>query len=119
MKEVLEDLEKLRNYKAETDLIKIVQEIDDRVIFRGYTDEQIFCLANEIMKINLLSVKYETREEILYFLCNVAAYYGLLGDIDWENVIDIKDKLEDDLKEYVAEIIEPMQQNVYCKNMDK
>ena len=38
---------------------------------------------------------------------------------DWENVIDIKDKLEDDLKEYVAEIIEPMQQNAYCKNMDK
>lgn len=59
-------------------------------------------------KINLLSVKYETREAILYFLCDVAAYYGLLDGVQWESVINIRDKLKDDLKEYVEEIIEAM-----------
>ena len=43
---------------------------------------------------------------ILYFLCDVAAYYGFLDGVKWENIINVKEELEDDLKEYIAEIIE-------------
>lgn len=104
----LSELKKIKKYRTETDLIKVVKEINDKVIYKRYTSEQIFSLVNEIIKINLLSVKYETREEILYFLCDVVAYYGLLDGVKWESVINIRDKLEDDLKDYAAEIIESM-----------
>ena len=104
----LKELERLKNCNTETDLVKIVQEIDDRVLFRGYNSEQIFCLVNELIKIDLLSVKYDTREEILNMFCDAIAYHGLSKDVNWDRVIKIKDKLEDDLKEYVAEFMEPI-----------
>ena len=109
----LKELERLKNYNTETDLVKIVQEIDDRVLFRGYNSEQIFCLVNELIKIDFLSVKYDTREEILNMFCDAISYYGLSKDVNWERVIKIKDKLEDDLKEYVTDFMEPIQLNIY------
>ncbi|MDE7254527.1 MAG: hypothetical protein K2O32_16515 [Acetatifactor sp.] len=104
----LKELERLKNCNTETDLVKIVQEIDDRVLFRGYNSEQIFCLVNELIKIDFLSVKYDTREEILNMFCDAISYYGLSKDVNWERVIKIKDKLEDDLKEYVTDFMEPI-----------
>lgn len=101
-----EKLEELRKQGTEADLVKTVEEIDDKVIFKCYTNQQILGIVNEIIQIDLLSVKYETREEILYFLCDVAAYYGFLDGVKWENIINVKEELEDDLKEYIAEIIE-------------
>ena len=62
----LKELEELKKYNTEAGLLKIVQEIDDKVIFRSYNNEQILNIVNEIIKIDLLSVKYETREEILH-----------------------------------------------------
>lgn len=102
----LKELEKLKKYSTEADLIKIAQEIDDKVAFRGYNNEQILSLVNEIVKIDLLSVKYETREEILHLLCDIISYHDISNSVNWENIINIKDKLEDDLKEYVTEFIE-------------
>lgn len=104
----LKELEELKSYSTETDLMKIVEKITDKVYFRGYDRQEIISLVNEIIKIDLLSVKYETREEILYFLCEAVGYYGCLEGVKWESIINIKDKLEDDLKEYVAELIESM-----------
>ena len=63
----LKELERLKKYRTESDLIKIVEEINDKVIYKCYSSQQIISLVNEIIKINLLSIKYETREEILYF----------------------------------------------------
>lgn len=102
----LNELDKLKKCSTETDIIKIVEEIDDKVIYKYYTGQQILSLVNEIIKMNLLSVTYETREEILHFLCDVVAYYGLLDGVNWENMIKIRDHLEDDLKEYVSDIME-------------
>ncbi len=104
----LAELNELKKYSTETELIKIAQEIDDKVNYRGYNSEQIFCLVSEIIKIDLLSVKYETREEILHLLCDVIAYYGIIDGIKWEGIIKIKDKLENDLKEYITEFMESM-----------
>lgn len=99
------DLEKVKNYETETDLVKILQEIDDAIVFRGYTTEQVLCFVKEIMKIDLLAVTYTTREEILYLLCDAISYYGIYNCVNWERIVDIKDKLEDDLKEYVEEFM--------------
>ena len=96
----------MKKYSSETDLIRIVEGIDDKVIFRGYTKEQILCLANEIVKIDLLSVKYETREEILHFLCDALSYYDIFGSVSLTSIVKIKDMLEDDLKEYIEEFID-------------
>lgn len=38
-------------------------------------------------------------------------YYGLLDGIEWERILNIKDYLEKDLKEYIAKIIELRQQS--------
>ena len=54
----------------------------------------------------MLSVKYETREEILHLLCDILSYHGKFIEGNWKKIIDIKDKLEDDLKEYIIEFIE-------------
>lgn len=102
----LSDLEKLKKYETENDLVKIVQEIDDKIVFRGYSKEQVLYLVNEIIKIDLLAVKYDTREEILNLLCDAISYYKISNCVNWARVVDIKDKLEDDLKEYVEEFIE-------------
>lgn len=104
----LKELEYLKKCNTETDLIKLIQEIDDKVIFNGYNFEQMLYLVNEIIRIDLLSIKYETREEILHFICDVIAHYGFLDGVKWECIIKIKDKLEDDLKEYITEFMEPM-----------
>ena len=54
----------------------------------------------------MLSVKYETREEILHLLCDILSYHVKFIEGNWNMIIDIKDKLEDDLKEYIIEFIE-------------
>ena len=102
----LKELEELKKYDTEADLIKIVQEVDDKVIFRSYNNEQILSIVNEIIKIDLISVKYEAREEILHLVCDIISYHDISSSVNWENIIGIKDKLEDDLREYVAEFIE-------------
>ena len=101
----LKELEKLKNYNTEVGLINVIQEIDDKVVFRGYNNEQILSIVNEIVKIDLLSVRYETREEILHLVCDIISYHDISNSVNWENIIDISDKLEDDLKEYVVEFI--------------
>lgn len=101
----LDELERLKKYNNEGDLLKISEEIGDKIIFRGYDQEQILFLVNELVRINLLSVNYETREQILYVLCDAISYYDIRSEVKWNNIISIKDKLEDDLKEYVEELV--------------
>ena len=102
----LSDVEKIKKYETENDLVKIVQEIDDKIVFGGYSKEQVLYLVNEIIKMDLLAVKYETREEILHLLCDALSYHDISNCVNWARIVDIKDKLEDDLKEYVEEFIE-------------
>lgn len=77
----LEELKELKQCNTEADLLKLLQEIDDKVIFKGYNIEQILCLVSEIIGSDLLSIKYETREEILHLMCDVIAYYGFLDGV--------------------------------------
>lgn len=99
-----DELEKLNNH--DKNIMEILEEIGDKILFRGYTQEQIICLANELVKINLFSVDYGTREQVLNVLCDAASYYNIHSKVNWSNILSIKDRLEDDLKEYVEEFIE-------------
>lgn len=60
---------------------------------------------NEIAKVDLLSVKYETREKILHSLCDALCYYSISDSVNLENIVNVKAKLEDDLKEYIEEFM--------------
>ena len=86
--------------------MELAEKIGDKIIFRGYNQEQVICIVKELVKIDLLSVKYETREEILSVLCDATANYNIKDHIGWRNILNIKDKLEDDLLEYIEEFIE-------------
>ncbi len=37
----LKELEKIKKFRTETDLIKIMEEIDDKVIYKCYTSQQM------------------------------------------------------------------------------
>ena len=102
----LDELERLKKYRDEDELLKISEEIGDKIRFRGYNQEQVLCLANELVRINLLSVNCETREQILYVLCDAAAYYNIRNRVNWDSIMSMKGKLEDDLQKYIEEFIE-------------
>ncbi len=86
--------------------METIEEIDDKILFRGYNQEQILSLVNELLKIDLLSVDYGTREQVLNVLCDAVSYYDIHSKINWSNILSIKNRLEDDLKEYIEEFIE-------------
>lgn len=100
----LDELEKLKKHNK--DIMETLVEIGDKILFRGYNQEQILCLVNELVKIDLLSVDYGTREQVLNVLCDAVSYYDIHRKINWSNILSIKNRLEDDLKEYVEEFIE-------------
>ena len=86
--------------------METIEEIGDKILFRGYNQEQILSLVNELLKIDLLSVDYGTREQVLNVLCDAVSYYDIHSKINWSNILSIKNRLEDDLKEYIEELIE-------------
>ena len=87
------------------DMLKISEEIGDRIRFRGYNKEQLLCLVNELLRINLLSVNYETREQILDTLCDAVAYYNIRNRVNWDSIMSMKGELEDDFQKYIEEFI--------------
>lgn len=103
---MIDDLRELENYNTETDLIKIIQKISDTIHFKRYDQEQVIDLVNEINKINLLSLTYDTREGILFLLCEASSNYDISDCANLKSIVDIRSKLENNLKEYVDEIIE-------------
>ena len=107
LKEVSE-IEKCTN---EDKLIKILEEIGDKVIFRGYQEEQVILLADKLIKLDILSMEYETREEILSVLCDMVSYYDILSKIDRDSILNLEDRLESDLKEYVTDFFHVLLNN--------
>lgn len=103
---MIDDVRKLENCNTETDLIKIIQKISDAIYFKRYNQEQVLSLVNEIIKIDLLSIKYDIRKEILFLLCEASSNYDISDCAYLKSIVDIRSKLENDLKEYVDEIIE-------------
>lgn len=86
-------------------LINILEDACDKVRYKHYTEEEIIIIANELIKINILNLCYDTREEILYFLAEVSMYYNIKSKINWDSILILKNKLENDLQEYIEEIL--------------
>ena len=76
----------------EKKLEELVSNMDDRIRMHDYSKEQ-------------QGMKYQTREAILNMICDAVNYYDIGKDLNWESIIAIREDLEDDLKEYVDEII--------------
>lgn len=100
----LNELECLKRYNSESELIEILEMIGDKIRFRVYSQEEVLNMTNELVKINLISLNYEAREQILNTLCDAVSFYEIRSKIALNNILMVKDKLEDDLKKYVEEL---------------
>ena len=101
-----------RYYNQETGAINWTEKnefadipMDDRIRMHDYSKEQLLLLIEDYVTINFQGMKYQTREAILNMICDAVNYYDIGKDLNWESIIAIREDLEDDLKEYVDEII--------------
>ena len=99
----LKEISEIEKYTDEDRLIEVLEEIGDKVIFRGYQEEQVILLADKLIKLDILSMGYKTREEISSVLCDMVSYYDILSKIDRDRILSVEDRLESDLKEYVTD----------------
>ncbi len=99
----LKEINKIEKCTNEDKLIEILEEIGDKVIFRGYQEEQVILLANKLSKLDILSMEYKTREEILSVLCDMVSHYNILSKVNRNHILSLKNQLENDLKEYITD----------------
>ena len=97
-------INELQNNNDEKRIENILEYISDDVKNKLYTEEQIIEILLIFRNYNLLSMKYETREQVLYTLMNISYEYGIKDDELINNLNSIRNGLEDDLNEYIDEI---------------
>ena len=96
---------KMLTISYEKDIEVLVSQMSDRIRMLDYSKEQILTIIEDYVKINLLDMKYQTREAVLNMICDAVNYYDIRRDMNCEPLIAIRDDLEEDSKEYVDEII--------------
>lgn len=101
----LTEIERLKNYSDEQELRELTEKIGDKINFKGYSREQVIDLVTELMAIDLIALEYITRESVLNVLCDAFLYYDIRDEIDFDKLSIIKDYVENDLKEYIEEIV--------------
>ena len=101
-------IDELSKAHEESEIEEISAYIADDVRNEMFSLEQIKNIICIYDKFDLLSLKYKTREQILYTISEIANNYQIKGIIDLKKILETRDLIEDDLKEYVDEII-----NVY------
>ncbi len=94
--------EKLSLY--ERNLIRKAERLEDQIIFKKISEDDLYKIINELLQVNLLSLNYETREVILYVFCEAVENYDIREKINWTPLLDIKPFLEKDLQEYTEEL---------------
>lgn len=80
-----EEISIIEKPDSEDELIKVTEEIGDKIAFKGYQEEQVIDLINAFLKLNFLSMTYEAREEILCVLCDSVSNYNISSKINWSN----------------------------------
>lgn len=100
------ELNALEHCDTEEDLIKALEIVDDKVRGVHYSQTEALLIADALIQYDLAAFKYAAKEEILYVLSELTAYYRFNGGLDETKIASAKDDLEDDLKEYVEEILE-------------
>ena len=89
----------------EKKLEELFSNMDDKIRMHAYSREQLLLLIEDYVILDFQGMKYQTREAILNMLCDAVNYYDIGKDLNWESMIAIREYLEEDLKEYVDEII--------------
>lgn len=103
---ILEEISEMYQCKNERELITLLEKIDDKIHFRGYTEEQVLEIVNRLSKADLVAMKYESREELLNVLCDAVSQYNIYSKIDWQNIYSVSSELEEDLREYISEFLQ-------------
>lgn len=100
---ILQELDELREYSLEENLIKTMELIGDKITFRGYSEKEVLLIVLELISIDIFTLSYEGREELLSIICDAVSNYNIRNKVDWSKIVDNIDLLETDLKEYVTE----------------
>lgn len=93
------------DYNNELAVGQTFAEISDRVISKVYSQCEINKILEKIYEMDLFSMKYSTREQILYTLVDIVELYDVKNVINKEFLYQVQQNCEDDLKEYIAQLI--------------
>lgn len=99
------ELDRLENWNNEAELVQILEKVEDKINFQQYQEEQVLRIVKKLLKINILSLGYTAREELLNVLCDSVEYYNIRSKINWETIKLIREKVEKGLVEYIDEIL--------------
>lgn len=99
------ELQELKNCSKEERLLSLAEQIGDRIRYKAYSEAEACFVVNQLIKHDLLSFSYETREQILYVLSDAVTRYQLYDKVNLTGIFKIQDRLEEDLKEYVKELV--------------
>lgn len=94
----------LYNYN-EKDLSNTLERIDDEIFFRNLGQIEVLGIIQDILKIDILSLTYTTRESLLNTLCNAVTHYKVNHLVNWNPIKTIRDKVENDLIEYIDQCL--------------
>ena len=85
---------KMLTISYEKDIEVLVSQMSDRIRMLDYSKEQILTIIEDYVKINLLDMKYQTREAVLNMICDAVNYYDIRRDMNCEPLIAIRDDLK-------------------------
>jgi len=95
----------ITNFLNEIALVKTLERIDDLASFRKIKNtEEAVGIANEILSIDILSLKYVARECLLHTLLTLQCYYNL-SSANLNVLGKIKDQVEPDLADYIVDLL--------------
>ncbi len=96
---------KIRAVKDESEYISILESIGDKKKNKAYNAEEVQLIIIELLKEDILSFSYTLREQILYVICEACSLYDIKNNVDFNKLSEIVNFVEDDLKEYINEIV--------------
>ena len=101
---ILKKIEQLSKVN-EDEIEEISAYIADDVRNKLYTLDQVRDIITIFSNLDLTSMRYKTREQILYTISEIVYTYQIKELCDLEKILKLRDYLEDDLKQYVDEMI--------------
>jgi len=108
----MDNLLKINDYMNEDELLKKLPYIQDYITFRRMSFQDVLLLVDNLLKLDILSFPYTTRELILYIIADAIGHYKIVSLVNLESLISIRANVEEDLKEYIDECISSGRANV-------
>lgn len=99
------EVDNIRAAKDEAEYLSILEIIGDKLTYKSYNTEEVQLIITELLKEDILSFSYAVREQILYVICEANGFYEIKNSVDFNRLSEIVSFVEDDLKEYINEVI--------------